>query len=97
MNDDDGELRDAFKETYTLDEYKNRNAFTYKIFVFYPDSGDFSYHKILDGKDIDVLASGTEDIIDQTFSHDWWSENLNLWADFDISKYPDKLEQLQKG
>lgn len=78
----------------TLEEYKSRNAFTYKLFVFYPDSGEFSYHKILDGKDIDVLASGTEDIVDQTFSHAWWSEQLHLWAAFDISKYPDKVEQL---
>ena len=78
----------------SLEEYKSRNAFTYKLFVFYPNSGEFCYAKILDGKDIDVLASGTEDIIDRTFSHEWWSEQLNLWAAFDISKYPDKLEQL---
>ena len=77
-----------------LEEYKSKNAFTYKLFVFYPNSGDFLYAKILDGKDIDVLASGKEDIIDQTCSHDWWSEQLHLWATFDISKYPDKLEQL---
>ena len=78
----------------TLEEYKRRNPFTYKLFVFYPDSSEFVYAKILDGKDIDVLASGTEDIVDQTCSHDWWSEQLNLWAAFDISKYPDKVEQL---
>ena len=77
-----------------LEEYKSRNAFTYKVFVFYPNSSEFLYAKILDGKDIDVLASGTEDIIDQTLSHEWWSEQLNLWAVFDISKYPEKLEQL---
>ena len=79
----------------TLESYKRKNAFTYKVFVFYPDSGEFLYHKILDGKDIDVLASGTEDIIDQTFSHDWWSEQLELWVAFDLEKYPDKLEQLK--
>ena len=78
----------------TLDEYKSRNAFTYKIFIFYHDVSGFMYEKILDGKDIDVLASGTEDIIDQTFSHEWWSEQLNLWAAFDTDKYPDILEQL---
>lgn len=77
-----------------LEEYKTRNAFTYKVFVFYPNSGEFLYAKILDGKDIDVLASGTEDIIDQTCSHGWWSEQLNLWAYFDSDKYPDILEQL---
>ena len=78
----------------TLDEYKHRNAFTYKLFIFNPDFSGFMYEKILDGEDIDVLASGTEDIIDQTFSHEWWSENLNLWADFDIDEYSDILEQL---
>lgn len=77
-----------------LEEYKSRNAFTYKLFVFYPNSSEFLYAKIMDGKDIDVLASGTEDIIEQTCSHEWWSEQLNLWAVFDTDKYPDKLEQL---
>ena len=77
-----------------LEQFKRREKFEYKLFVFYPNSSEFKYEKILDGKDIDVLASGTEDIIDQTFSHEWWSEQLNLWAAFDISKYPDKLEQL---
>ena len=78
----------------SLEEYKSRNAFTYKLFVFYPNSGEFLYAKIMDGKDIDVLASGTEDIINQTFSHEWWSEQLDLWVAFDIEKYPDKYEQL---
>lgn len=78
----------------TLDEYKRRNAFTYKLFIFNPDVSGFMYEKILDGEDIDVLASGTEDIIDQTFSREWWSENLNLWADFDVDEYSDILEQL---
>ena len=77
-----------------LEQFKRRENFVYKLFMFYPDSGEFNYVKILDGKDIDVLALGTEDIIDQTFSHDWWSENLNLWADFDIDEYSDILEQL---
>lgn len=78
-----------------LQQFKRREKFVYKLAVFYPNSGEFKYEKILDGKDIDVLASCTEDIINQNVSHDWWSENLNLWADFDIRKYPDKLEQLQ--
>lgn len=77
-----------------LEFLKRKDEFTYKLAIAYPDSGEFVYKKILDGKDIDVLASGTEDIIDQTYSHEWWSENLNLWATFDIGKYPDKLEQL---
>ena len=77
-----------------LEFLKRKDEFSYKLAIAYPDSGKFVYKKIFDGKDIDVLASGTEDIIDQTCSHDWWSEQLNLWAVFDISKYPDKLEQL---
>lgn len=77
-----------------LQQFKRREKFVYKLFVFYPDSGEFKYEKIMDGKDIDVLASGTEDIVDQTCSHDWWSEQLNLWVVFDPVKYSDILEQL---
>ncbi len=78
-----------------LEQFRRRENFEYKLDVFYPDSGEFKYEKIMNGKEIDVLASGTEDIIDRTFSDEWWSWNLDLWANFDFDKYSDKLDQLQ--
>ena len=78
-----------------MEQFKRREKFVYKLDVFYPDSGEFRFEKIANGKEIDVLSSGTEDIIDKTFSDEWWSWNLDLWADFDFDKYPEKLEQLQ--
>ena len=78
----------------TLEQYKRRNSFEYKLAIFYPDSGEFKYEKIINGKEIDVLSNGTEDIINKTFDEEWWSYNLNLWTDFDFEKYPEIIEQL---
>lgn len=79
----------------TLTAFKRRNRFTYKLAVFYPDSGESDYKKILDGKEIDVVASGTEDILNKETSSEWWSYMLDLWAEFDFEKDKDKLMQLQ--
>ena len=80
----------------TLTSFKRRNMFTYKLAVFYPDKGESDYKKILNGKEIDVIASGTEDIINKEASDEWWSYMLDLWAEFDFDKYHDKLIQLQE-
>ncbi len=78
----------------TLQAYKRRNAFSYKLAVFYPDSGEFKYEKIMDGKEIDVLANCTPKILEKAVSQEWWSYNLDLYAEFDIEKYADKLNEL---
>ena len=44
-----------------LQQFKRREKFMYKLFVFYPDSGEFKYEKILNGKDIEL-----EKIFDNT-------------------------------
>lgn len=80
----------------TLEAYKRRNAFTYKLAVFYPDSGEFRYEKITKGKEIDVLSICNEKIVDQKFDEEWWSYNLDLYADFDFEKHPDILAKLQE-
>lgn len=79
-----------------LEGYKRRCSFTYKLAIFYPDSGEFKYEKILNGKDIDVLALGTEEIINREFMEEWYSYNLDLWAEFDYDKHHDKLLELQE-
>lgn len=79
----------------TLEMYKRRNAFEYKLSVFYPDRGEYKCEKILDGKEIDVLSTGSEAIIDLTVDEEWWSWNLSLYADFDAEKYHDELLKLQ--
>jgi len=79
----------------TLEQYKRRNAFEYKLSVFYPDSGELKYEKIHNGKEIDVLSICTDMIVNQTFDDEWWSGALNLCAEFDFEKYPDKFLELQ--
>ena len=79
----------------TLEAYKRRNAFTYKLAVFYPDSGEFKYEKILNGKEIDVLDNCTPKILEKAVSQEWWSYNLDLWAEFDVEKYANKLSELR--
>ncbi len=80
----------------TLQQYKRRNPFEYKLSVFYPDSGEFGYEKITKGKEIDVLSACNEEIIDQKFDEEWWSHNLDLYADFDFEKHKDILDKLQE-
>lgn len=78
----------------TLEAYKRRNAFTYKLAAYFPDSGEFMYEKIVDGKEIDVLDSCDPSILEKAVSRDWWSLSLILWAKFDFEKYADKLNAL---
>lgn len=79
----------------TLQRYKRRDLFEYKLAAFYPDSGEFKYEKLLNGREIDVLSTCAEKIVDQVFDEEWWSYSLNLWADFDTDKYQEKLLKLQ--
>ena len=77
-----------------LEGYKRRRNFVYKLAVFYPDSGEFLYKKIENGKEIDPLDCCSEAIVDMVFSEEWWSWNLDLYAEFDYEKHADILEEL---
>lgn len=79
----------------TLESYKRRNLFTYKLDVFYPDSGTFRYEKITNGKDIDVIGECSEDILEEPSAKEWWSFSLDLWADFDEEECPGVRQKLQ--
>ena len=79
----------------TLSAFKRRCNFTYKLSMYYPDSGGFRYEKIFNGKEIDLLAAAKNDIVEKTFDDEWWSWNLVLWADVDYEKHPDVLKKLQ--
>ncbi|NLC74532.1 MAG: DUF4145 domain-containing protein [Clostridiales bacterium] len=79
----------------TLEQFKRRNVFEYKLAIFYPDSGESKYKKIHNGKEIDVISSCTEEIVDHVFDEEWWSWSLNLCAEFDINKHHDELMKLQ--
>ena len=80
----------------TLLQYKRRNAFEYKAFVFYPDSGNFLHEAIMGGKEIDIQSLCDEQIVQKTFDEEWWSWDLNLYADFDFDKYPHQLNKLHE-
>ena len=77
-----------------LEMYKRRENFDYKLSIFYLDSGGFDYHKIHDGKDIDIPSTYSEEILNKEFEKDWWSESLNLWVLFDPEEHPEIVEAL---
>lgn len=78
-----------------LSMYKRRNAFTYKLIVFYPDSGESIYEKIQNGKEIDVPSTFNTSIIEKEFANNWWTWELSLWTEFDYEAYPELLKELQ--
>lgn len=77
-----------------LEQYKRLENFDYKLSIFYPDSGKFDYHKIHDGKDIDIPSTYSEEILNKEFDKDWWSEILDLWVLFDPEDHPEIVEAL---
>lgn len=84
----------------TLEQYKRRNDFEYKLFIFYDcdrdnDSDRIECKKISDRKEINVFADCTDDIVDRSFDDEWWSWSLNLCVEFDFDKYHNELLQLQ--
>lgn len=79
-----------------LEQYKRRNSFEYKLSAFYPDSGEFKYEKIHNGKDVDIFSTCAENIVDQKFDEEWWSYSLNLCVDFDFERHHDILMKLQE-
>lgn len=78
-----------------MEYFKRRNRFEYKIAAFYPDSGEFLHHKILNGKSFDVDEHYSEEIVRKHSSDEWWSWSLDLWAAFDYDEYPDILPMLR--
>lgn len=78
-----------------MEYFKRRDRFEYKISVFYPDNGEFLFHKILNGKAFDIVEHYSEEIVCKQFDDEWWSWNLDLWADFDFDEHPDILNKLR--
>lgn len=78
-----------------LEYFKRRDRFEYKIATFYPDSGEFLHHKILNGKSFDIGEHCSEEIVTKQFGDKWWSWNLYLWADFDFEEHQDTLKKLR--
>lgn len=77
-------------------QYKRRNAFEYKIFAFYPDSGNFLHEAIKGGREINIQSLFEEQIVQKNFDEEWWSGALNLYVDFDLDKYPNQIKKLHE-
>jgi len=80
---------------HVLRSYMKRNDFVYKLAVFYPDCGEYFYHKISGGKDIDIFESATPDIVEKELSEKWYGPNLFLWVDFDDEKHIGLMDKLR--
>ena len=56
----------------------------------------FLENVIMGGKEIDIQSLCDEQIVQKTFDEEWWSWDLNLYADFDFDKYPHQLNKLHE-
>ena len=77
-----------------MEYYKRRERFTYKLAIFYPDSGEYKYEKILNGRAIDIESIMTPDFLRMINGKEWFVESLDLIANFDFDDYPAILEEL---
>jgi len=78
-----------------MESFKRRERFCYKLSAFYPDSGEFRFEKIENGRSIDVLSQMTDRVEERRLNDEWWSFNMGLYADFDSDRYHSELDRLQ--
>lgn len=77
-----------------MEFYKRRERFDYKLAIFYPDSGEYRYEKVLNGQTVDLDSKMTADIVTAEVDGEWNSEFLDIVANFDFEKHPRIMEQL---
>lgn len=77
-----------------MEYYKRRERFSYKLAIFYPDSGEYKYEKILNGRAIDIETSMTPDFPRTINDKEWFVESLDLITNFDFDEYPAILQKL---
>jgi len=73
---------------------KRRANFIYKFFAYYPDCDEMTYHKIENGKDIDIWSMASSNIVSKHFDRYKWGHALHLWLNIDPEEYPEQIEQL---
>lgn len=79
-----------------MEYYKRRERFTYKLAIFYPDSGEYKYEKIQNGRTMDIESLMNLDFQRKIDSQEWFAESLDLIANFDFDEYPEILEELHE-
>ena len=77
-----------------MESAKRRYNFVYKFFAYYPDCDEMVFHKIENGKDIDIWENASNSIINKEFKTNLWGHNLDLWVYFNFDQHPLMLEQL---
>jgi len=78
-----------------MEYYKRRERFVYKLAIFYPDSGEYKYEKILNGRTLDIDTLMTADFPREIPSKEWFAESMTLVVGFDFEEHPDILEELR--
>lgn len=78
-----------------MEYYKRRERFVYKLAIFYPDSGEYKYEKILNGRTLDIDALMTTDFPREIPSKEWFAESMTLVVGFDFDEHLDILEELR--
>ena len=77
-----------------MESFKRRESFIYKLAIFYPDSGEFEYKKIANGKDIDIRKDLSAEILSAKITN-WYNWDFSLFTKFDYQKYHEILNALR--
>lgn len=77
-----------------MESFKRRESFIYKLAIFYPDSGEFEYKKIANGKDIDIRKDLSAEILSAKIKN-WYNWDFSLFTKFDYQKYHEILNALR--
>ncbi|HOO52441.1 MAG TPA: hypothetical protein PLK94_14285, partial [Alphaproteobacteria bacterium] len=77
-----------------MESFKRRESFIYKLAIYYPDSGEFEYKKIANGKDIDIQQDLSAEILCANI-RDWYNWDFSLFIKFDYQKYSGILSELR--
>lgn len=77
-----------------MEYYKRRERFIYKLAIFYPNSGEYKYEKIANGRTVDIDALMTPDFALNITPNAWSVDSLDLIANFDFEEHSDILNKL---
>lgn len=91
-------LFEDYNEIYSFDclsEFMDvEEISSYKKFEHMHNHGAIWCEKYADGEWVDLREGFTSDIVDRSFSREWWSWSIDFVVDFDFEKYPDKITAL---
>lgn len=88
------DYNDTLNFDYLLEFIDTEEKLSYKKFEHMRNHGEIRCEKYENGEWSTLNEEYTSDIVDRSFSREWWTWNIDLVVDFDFKKYPDKISAL---